>query len=673
MRMHGKRTGAPGSRCLEIHDRWHQIYESGASGDGKWSERPGAGWPSVHTSVEMSLRGAQPGYVGRRQCHAAVREGPAVTAIPWTVTDPETIERMIAVGLCRRYKHARRVKPSRGDGGLDVLVPAPGRTQLHVENYQVKKFADELNDSRRQQIKKSLTTAIATHEATTYDYTIVKWHLALPMDLTREQEKWLFDLADELKAPFPIEVFGLTAIEELLLDAPNIREYYLGDGMEKVNQMLSQMANLTGLKEFITDPTRLEPVDATGSLAELHSHINAADPHFDYDYQVTAGQPTINAEPGLVASVISRTGKDEPYVTWHVSTKYDAAIEDRPIPGSYTVYPDRMSNEQRRAWERWRKYGTPVVLAGDSVADISLDLPGGLFEEPPASNDNQVRLGPALGGFDSEPTTRASWVIEDPGGTRLAENIFDFRLVARGQEGGEHRVGRDAYGYITVDLYTHLISGTGGTVEGDLKLHGERWVGEPVQRVLPAIRFGAAWGNNNQLKVQDEFGLRAPESLRDLPGIPPIPAVTVSVVEDLVRISAATMRPIGLPEDLSSFSGRAGHSLRTIADVVSGLKIDVRVGEVVLWYEDHPDAYADLTERAASGALRVPWKVQFPPLGDDFEFTFILEILGTAALERVEPCEGQPATRKAARVVLDDLAPGRLRLHTNEVSDPDEG
>ena len=231
-----------------------------------------------------------------------------MTAIAWTVADPDTIERMIAVGLCRRHKNARRIKSSQGDGCLDVLVPVPGQSQFHVENYQVKKFADELNDSRKRQIKKSLARAIATHRDTTYDYEIAKWYLALPMELTREQEKWLFDVADELQAPFPVEVFGLTAIEELLLDAPNIREYYLGDGIEKVSQILSQMTNLVGLRDLTADPAKVEPADAIGSLADLHSHINAADPHFNYDYQVTAEPPTITPGPGLIASVIARTG-----------------------------------------------------------------------------------------------------------------------------------------------------------------------------------------------------------------------------------------------------------------------------------------------------------------------------------------------------------------------------
>ena len=60
-----------------------------------------------------------------------------------------------------------------------------------------------------------------------------------------------------------------------------------------------------------------------------------------------------------------------------------------------------------------------------------------------------------------------------------------------------------------------------------------------------------------------------------------------------------------------------------------------------------------------------------PPFGDDFVFTFILEILGTTTLKPEEPREGQPATRKAARVILRDSTPGRLRLPADREPGPD--
>jgi hypothetical protein len=581
-----------------------------------------------------------------------------VTAIPWTVVDPDTIERMIAVGLCRRYQHARRIRPSQGDGGLDVLVP-PGQSSFHVENYQVKKFADGLNDSRKNQIKKSLKTAIATHQDTTSRYTISKWYLTLPMELTREQETWLADLATELKAPFPVKTFGLTEIEDLLLESPNIREYYLGDGMEKVREILNQMNSLTGLNNLTTDPTRIEPGDAANTLADLHKHINAADPHFSYDYEVTTDLPVINPRNGLVASVIARTSPEAPHVTWHVSTKYDTALEDRPIPGSYTVYPERMTREQREAWQQWRDYGTPLTLEGYVVDKLTIDLPGGLGGDLSAG-DNALRIGPAFGEFDDEPIGRSLWVIEDTDGTLLAERLFSLRRIGRGITGGQHSHGTDAEGYIGVDLYMMPTTQAGGSMKVNLDMRGDRWVGEPVQRVLPALRFCAAWGNNNLLRPKDEFGLRPAEQTLALTGDAPIPPDVVAAVEDLARISTATKRPIALPENIKTLADQKGVDLRTIADTVAGVEAEFGIGELVVWYEDNPSALGDLMARAEAGKLVVPWTIPFPLLGDDFNFAFSLEISGDIELVPDEPSSVHEQARKALRLIPAATTRGRL-------------
>ena len=588
-----------------------------------------------------------------------------MTAIPWTVLDPDTIERMIAVGLCRRHERARRVKPSQGDGGLDILVPTSvARSQLTVDNYQVKKFADGLDDSRKRQIKKSLARAIATHNDDGFGYTISTWFLTLPMDLTREQEKWLFDVAEELNAPFDVEVFGLTEIENLLLDAPNIREYYLGDGMDKVSQILGQMTTLTVMHNLTADPTKVLPNDVEGMLGDLHRGINAADPHFAYDYQVSAEPPDITLRPGLIASVLAKDSPDAPFVTWHIYIRYDTALEDRPIPGSYTVYPDRMTPEQRQAWDRWREYGTPVVLEGNVVEDLTMDLPGGLGTPLPGS-DKVLRMGPAAGEHDDEPITRGLWVIEDADANRLAERMFSFRLKGRGVAGGEHREGTDADHYLAVDLFTKVTTSTGGSMQINLHMVPKNWIGEPVQRIFPAIQFCGAWGKNNQLRHYDEFGFQGADETITLEGEPPIPAGIVETVGDLVRISNAIKRSIPLPENIGPLAAQRRTGLRIIADAVTGGDTEVGVGELVLWYEDAPGAFEDLTARAAAGELTVPWTIPFGLLEDDYEFNFVLSVSGAVELEPVEPESPTPG-RKGARIVAPPATRGRL--HWPELS-----
>jgi hypothetical protein len=264
------------------------------------------------------------------------------------------------------------------------------------------------------------------------------------------------------------------------------------------------------------------------------------------------------------------------------------------------------------------------------------------------------------------------WVIEDAEGASLAERMFSFRLEGRGLAGGEYRHGVDSDGYITVDFYT-MPTGATGSMQAVLKLFGDRWAGEPVQRVLPMLRFCAAWGNDNLLRPRDEFGLNVATEAIVLSGESAVRSVLVAAVEDLVRISAATRRPIGLPQNIVALAGQKSLGLRIIADTVSGLEPELGIGELVLWYEDVPSALEDLTARAEAGSLVVPWSIPFPLLGDDFEFAFSLRISGDVTLEPEIMSADQSKTTKALRVAPTKSTRGRLHWDAGPNSGQGEG
>ncbi|WNY33073.1 hypothetical protein Q9Q99_12630 [Curtobacterium flaccumfaciens] len=280
--------------------------------------------------------------------------------------------------------------------------------------------------------------------------------------------------------------------------------------------------------------------------------------------------------------------------------------------------------------------------------------------ELPAS-DNVLRIGPAVGEFDDEPTGRSLWVIEDTEGQRLADRLFSLRHRDAALLAGEHLHGTDAEDYIGVDLFVKMNTPDGIAMKVKLDVHGDRWVGEPVQRVLPALRFCGSWGSDNRLRPQDEFGLRVAEHTFTLSGEAPISPALVAAVEDLARISTATKRSIALPESIHALADQKGVGLRVIADTLAGLEPEVGIGELVLWYEDDPAALDDLMARAETGKLTVPWVIPFPLLGDDFEFAFNLEITGEIALVPDVPSGSHAQTRRAVRLVPAATTRGRLR------------
>jgi hypothetical protein len=136
-----------------------------------------------------------------------------VPPVPWVTTPPDLIEQIVAVLLGNKNSRALRIRPSVGDGGLDVLVPAarPG----YFDCYQVKRFATNPEDSQKRQIVESLKRARDTHNDPSNPFLIETWLLTLPLDPTREQYKWLRDEAAGANVPFDVEWRGLT-----FLDAP---------------------------------------------------------------------------------------------------------------------------------------------------------------------------------------------------------------------------------------------------------------------------------------------------------------------------------------------------------------------------------------------------------------------------------------------------------------------
>lgn len=76
-----------------------------------------------------------------------------MTRVEWTRTEPGDIERVVSMLLCRENPSAVRIRPSRGDGGIDVL--APSRDGIGVAVYQVKSFTKNLTQGQKAQAERS--------------------------------------------------------------------------------------------------------------------------------------------------------------------------------------------------------------------------------------------------------------------------------------------------------------------------------------------------------------------------------------------------------------------------------------------------------------------------------------------------------------------------------------
>ena len=113
--------------------------------------------------------------------------------IPWTRYSGEDVESALATFISLEERNAIKIRPSRGDGGIDLIVYLDAET---VDVYQIKKFAENLKSSQKAQIENSWKEL----SATTADLRVKinSWHLVMPLDPTNENLKW----AKELVEPF---------------------------------------------------------------------------------------------------------------------------------------------------------------------------------------------------------------------------------------------------------------------------------------------------------------------------------------------------------------------------------------------------------------------------------------------------------------------------------------
>jgi hypothetical protein len=478
-----------------------------------------------------------------------------VAPVSWTTTPSDLVEQIAAVLLSRRHPEAVRVRASPGDGGLDVLVPStmPG----YVDNYQVKRFTASLGDSQKAQIRSSLKAARDTHNDPGNPILIQRWLLTLPMDPSGPEMTWLAGAASRLSVPFKVEWRPLPFLEGLVTDYPEVIDYYLHDGHDRLQALIADLRELTKLPPSATGAA-VEPGDLTGPLSSLLQALNRQDPHYRYDFEVTTEPPILFERPYLVASVIE--SRPEGYVTFHVHARYASAPEDRPIPITFAVSGADLTPEGVEAVEAMLRYGRPVDLPAAAVKGFSIDLPGGLGI---AGATGGIKIGPARS--DRDRPSRVVWAIIPPDSMQpVAQLVFDMEAPTRGPLGGLFVRGTDRTGVVAASITTDPPGDEHPLAHLSVTLIDPE--GKPIRQALPGLRFAGQFTAPNRLAFGPEYGpLTAAEGL-PLPNLPPaVPALILAYAEALATISEHANATIALPDlptltadDFANVIGTAG-------------------------------------------------------------------------------------------------------------------
>ena len=520
--------------------------------------------------------------------------------VPWSELEPDQAETLLAVLLYNKHHRAVRIRPSRGDFGIDVLNPHAGAPEM-FDVYQIKYFHGTLTAGQKAQVEKSFRRVLIG--LVRRGIQLADWYLLAPVDNTIDaQLDWFTAMPDNVIAEMlddarfvtlepkqppltddekdriaawrdqPGRIIhweGRSACVTLAANYPFVVDYYLHGGREHLNQALTELVSLVrGPGAAAATPgDLLAPADVGGHLDTLKNALDK-DPHFLYAFSVDPTPPDlavidglgqkgfgldravggILAAPGLVAAT-QQPLSDGWTLTFRIYQRFAEALNERPVPIRLT-FATAEATFDRHAFEMWRKYGTPLT----SPAHVDADLPGGL------GTQGLAEVSMHTPGVSYEARFR----IRTPAGTAGDELSFAMTATSGPDGTGTREYGTDATGFLTIEVLSDTENST-----GTWNFTRENLVGAEVVSALPSIEFMQDLAAPNTLQVAERLGPFV--DYRDIPDEkqPRFPNEVIDYLRALVIIQEHTATPIRIP-DLTTLTRRNIDAVFEASALVNG-------------------------------------------------------------------------------------------------------
>jgi hypothetical protein len=573
-----------------------------------------------------------------------------MTRIGWTRIAPGDIEHLVAMLLCRENPAAKNIRPSRGDGGIDVLVPADDSSFIV---YQVKSFSSNLDASQKGQVERSFYRLLDFAKAR--GLRVIEWYLTLPLNPTDPN---LFDWFAAFTTGHGLHADwrGLNFVEGLAGTYPSVVDYYLHDGKDRLQAALGSLTEVLRMSmrirpaavhsestaDTLTDP--LAPAEMTGSLAAVHAMLNEHDPHFYYDFSVDTTRPGIPEQPGLVAAVQDSDGKR--WVTFKVFAWCSESLVERPIPLNLTITADS-DGDLRRDTQAFEKYGRPFTAPTGTVHG-ELGLPGGLGGSIARAS---LSIGPAGGASSGTYDIRLQ--LLDETGELLTETQVHMESPSAGlRQQGARAHGTEANGAFTFESLLDLGTQTATFTVGHLDL-----TGKVPGLLLPGLRLRREFHYPHQLRIAAPFGLatHAPVPIPSTATPDSADGLLFDLVEALAIVQEHTSTQIRIPDFRNVTLGemqpvlRAAELLRgaTLSAPWNPLTIHIRPGAAISTQPMSVLLYYELKVSIDGVDVGLGYEQVYLPSArmdiesltghDDHQDIRIIPVGGTAALIRHQP------------------------------------
>lgn len=285
--------------------------------------------------------------------------------IPWTRYSGEDVESVLATFISLEERNAIKIRPSRGDGGIDLIVYLDAET---VDIYQIKKFAENLKNSQKAQIENSWQELSAT--TAVLHVKINSWHLVMPLDPTNENLRWAKELVEPSGTKFIWD--GLSRVDGWASKYPEVIDYYFSNGKEEISEYAAKLLSMANLPDC-SDPVILE-----NRLRDLCSNLDKLDPYYAYSVHVLSEYDKrddfCTRAPGVVMSQI--------LVTPGAGRIAIDVIEKTPIasmlhPLTFSVKIIAGTDEEKDQVQNYIEYGMPFTSLPAEVIDQDCQLPVG--------------------------------------------------------------------------------------------------------------------------------------------------------------------------------------------------------------------------------------------------------------------------------------------------------
>lgn len=285
--------------------------------------------------------------------------------IPWTRYSGEDVESVLATFISLEERNAIKIRPSRGDGGIDLIVYLDAET---VDIYQIKKFAENLKNSQKAQIENSWQELSAT--TAVLHVKINSWHLVMPLDPTNENLRWAKELVEPSGTKFIWD--GLSRVDGWASKYPEVIDYYFSNGKEEISEYAAKLLSMANLPDC-SDPVILE-----NRLRDLCSNLDKLDPYYAYSVHLLSEYDKRDdlcpRVPGVVMSQI--------LVTPGAGRIAIDVIEKTPIasmlhPLTFSVKIIAETDEEKEQAQNFFEYGMPFTSLPAEVIDQDCQLPVG--------------------------------------------------------------------------------------------------------------------------------------------------------------------------------------------------------------------------------------------------------------------------------------------------------